>query len=158
MVYGGFWIRVGAYLIDGIILFIAQSIIFAVFGISIFGASTLAPGSEDALATGAGLMANLISIVMGWLYFSVLESGAWQATLGKKALGLVVTDTSGSRISFGRATGRYFGKILSSLILLIGFIMVAFTERKQGLHDMIASTLVVKGEPGMVGTDPDVFS
>ena len=81
-----------------------------------------------------------------------------QATLGKKAMGLIVTNEHGARIGFGRATGRYFGKILSALILLVGYIMAAFTERKQALHDMIASTLVLKGKPGMTSTDPGVFS
>ena len=60
------------------------------------------------------------------------------------ALGMKVTDLAGNRISFLRATGRYFAKIISALILFIGFIMVAFTEKKQGLHDMIAGTLVVR--------------
>jgi uncharacterized RDD family membrane protein YckC len=73
-----------------------------------------------------------------------MESSARQATLGKMALGIVVTDLDGNRIGFGRATGRYFAKILSALILLIGFIMAAFTQKKQGLHDIIAGTLVVK--------------
>jgi uncharacterized RDD family membrane protein YckC len=73
-----------------------------------------------------------------------LESSSMQATLGKMALGLKVTDLNGKQISFGKATGRYFAKIISAIILLIGFIMVAFTEKKQGLHDMIAGTLVVK--------------
>ena len=76
----------------------------------------------------------------------------------KKALGLSVTDLSGNRIGFGRATGRYFAKILSGLILLIGFIMVAFTQRKQGLHDMLAGTLVYKASPSeLAGTNAAVF-
>ena len=66
-----------------------------------------------------------------------------QATVGKMVLGMVVTDVNGGRISFGRATGRHFAKWLSALILGIGFLMAAFTERKQALHDMIADTLVV---------------
>ena len=81
---------------------------------------------------------------INWLYFALLESSSMQGTLGKKALGMIVTDLSGNRIGFGRATGRYFGKILSAIILGIGFIMVAFTERKQGLHDLLANTLVYK--------------
>jgi uncharacterized RDD family membrane protein YckC len=75
-----------------------------------------------------------------------MESSAKQATVGKMALGIIVTDLEGRRLGFGRATGRYFAKILSALILGIGFLMAAFTERKQGLHDMVASTLVVKGD------------
>jgi uncharacterized RDD family membrane protein YckC len=73
-----------------------------------------------------------------------MESSARQATLGKMAVGIKVTDEAGARISFGRAVGRYFGKFVSTIILLIGFLMVAFTEKKQGLHDKLAGTLVVK--------------
>jgi uncharacterized RDD family membrane protein YckC len=72
-----------------------------------------------------------------------MESSSKQATLGKLALGIVVTDLNGNRISFGRATGRYFGKIVSGMIFAIGYIMAGFTEKKQALHDMIASCLVV---------------
>ncbi|MGB6469852.1 MAG: RDD family protein, partial [Candidatus Acidiferrales bacterium] len=68
----------------------------------------------------------------------------WQGTLGKRALGLLVTDLEGRRVSFGRASGRYFGKIVSALILMIGFIMAGFTEKKQALHDMLAGCLVLR--------------
>ncbi|MBU6289830.1 MAG: RDD family protein [Chloroflexi bacterium] len=63
-----------------------------------------------------------------------------------------VVDDRGNPISFGRATGRYFGKIVSALILLIGLFMAAFTARKQALHDMMAGTLVVKRPTGYVRT------
>jgi uncharacterized RDD family membrane protein YckC len=82
--------------------------------------------------------------VLQWLYFALMESSAHQATLGKMALGIIVTDMQGQRLTFGRATGRFFAKILSGCMIYIGFIMAAFTERKQALHDMIASTLVVR--------------
>jgi uncharacterized RDD family membrane protein YckC len=74
----------------------------------------------------------------------LMESSAKQATVGKMALGLVVTDLNGNRITFARATGRYFGKALSSLILHIGYLMAGFTPKKQALHDIIAECLVVK--------------
>jgi uncharacterized RDD family membrane protein YckC len=83
-------------------------------------------------------------MVLNWLYYALLESSTWQATLGKKALGLEVTDVEGRRISFGRASGRFFAKIISTLILFIGFIMAGFTEKKQALHDIIAGTLVIR--------------
>ena len=73
-----------------------------------------------------------------------MEASSKKATLGKMALGLIVTDVNGVRLSFGRASGRYFGKILSGLILNIGFIMAAFTEKKQALHDILAGTLVLE--------------
>jgi uncharacterized RDD family membrane protein YckC len=122
--YGGFWVRVVAAIIDGIILGVVQFILNQII--------------DDTAVL------SLVNLVVGWLYYSGMESSSRQATLGKMALGLAVTDLNGNRISFGRATGRYFAKVISALILLIGFIMVAFTEKKQGLHDMIASTLVIK--------------
>ena len=79
-----------------------------------------------------------------WLYEALLTSSSWQGTLGKKILNLRVTDMAGNRISFGRATGRFFGKIISGMALYIGFIMVGFTERKQGLHDLIVGTQVLR--------------
>jgi uncharacterized RDD family membrane protein YckC len=90
------------------------------------------------------LVGNLIGLLVGWLYSALQESSETQATFGKKMMGIVVTDLDGNRISFGRATGRHFAKIPSACVLLIGYIMAAFTERKQALHDMMAGTLVVK--------------
>ena len=100
----------------------------------------MAGANENVLAICGGLAGLMVS----WLYSALMESSATQGTLGKMALGIIVTDMNGDRITFGKATGRFFGKIISSLILCIGFLMIAFTDRKRGLHDMIASTLVVK--------------
>ena len=82
--------------------------------------------------------------MLNWLYYAFLESSSWQGTLGKKALGLEVTDLQGRRISFARASGRFFGKFISVMILLIGFIMAGFTARKQALHDILAGCLVIR--------------
>lgn len=87
---------------------------------------------------------ELASIVVFWLYWSLLESSGAQATLGKRLLGLKVTDLANRRITFGRATGRFFGKILSGLTFTVGFMMAGFTEKKQALHDIVAGTLVVR--------------
>ena len=87
---------------------------------------------------------NLISLLVAWLYFALLESSERGATVGKMAMGLRVVSDKGERLSFLNATGRYFAKIISAIILCIGFIMIAFTDRKRGLHDMIAGTLVIK--------------
>jgi uncharacterized RDD family membrane protein YckC len=119
MPYAGFWMRLGAYLIDFVILFIPLIIIGVIPILGIF----------------AGLIGT-------WLYYALQESSDRQATLGKLALKIYVTDLQGRRISFGQATGRYFGRILSFIILGIGVLMVAFTQKKQGLHDMMANTLV----------------
>lgn len=151
--HAGFWVRVLAYIIDTIILAVASGVLGAMLGISM-------PGLGNDLSDptgGANLLMNLVSIIIGVAYFAGMESSTLQATLGKKALGLVVTDVSGNRITFMRGVGRYFAKILSAIILFIGFIMVAFTERKQGLHDILAGTLVLKGTPDTVGTDLSVF-
>ena len=78
------------------------------------------------------------------VYFALLESSERGATVGKMAMGLRVVTDQGERLSFLNATGRYFAKIISAIILCIGFIMIAFTDRKRGLHDMIAGTLVIK--------------
>jgi len=133
--YGGFWLRVVAYIIDAILLNIAAFIIGLIAGQNLFSA-------RDAAHFNPGL--NLAFLAVGWLYFALMESSERGATVGKMALGLRVVTDDGQRLSFARATGRYFAKIVSALILGIGFIMVAFTDRKRGLHDMIASTLVIK--------------
>ena len=91
-----------------------------------------------------GLGGSLISLIIGWLYSAVMESGEGQATFGKRALGLKVTTTEGQRISFGQATGRHFGKIISAIIIFIGYLMMLWDDRKQTLHDKMADTLVVK--------------
>jgi uncharacterized RDD family membrane protein YckC len=86
-----------------------------------------------------------IILVVSWLYYALSESSSWQGTLGKKILNLKVTDLAGQPISFGRASGRYFAKIITGLIpLMIGYIMAGFTEKKQAIHDMIASCLVLR--------------
>ena len=93
---------------------------------------------------GAVGLLQLIAFVGVWLYFALMESSAWQATLGKKVLGLYVTDLEGRRLGFGRATGRYFAKAISNFTLLIGYVIAGFTKKKQALHDIIAGCLVLR--------------
>lgn len=142
--YAGFWKRFAAYIIDGLILFIPILIIMLVLGVSLFMTGN-AEDVEEATSIGESI-GNLLSIVIGWLYFAIMESSSRQATVGKMALGIKVTDLNGNRISFGRATGRHFAKLISGAILGIGYLMIIWTEKKQGLHDMIASCLVVNKE------------
>ena len=85
----------------------------------------------------------LFYLVLGWIYYAYLESSPEQSTFGKRALGLVVTDVYGNRLDFTRASIRYVGRIVSTVILYLGFVLIAFSDKKQGLHDMIAGTLVV---------------
>ncbi len=150
--YAGFWKRFVAYLIDDLLLGLFSFLVFIpVFGILGLGVAGMGNGDDVersvgmlmGLIVGPLLLAILAICVAGWLYFALMESSAKGATLGKMALGIRVTDLAGNRISFGRATGRYFGKIISSAILSIGYIMAAFTQQKQALHDIMAGCLVV---------------
>jgi uncharacterized RDD family membrane protein YckC len=99
-----------------------------------------ATGLVWTVTLGAGFV---VSLCGPWLYEAFMLSSEWQATVGKRAMSIVVTGLDGGRISFARATARHFSKYISAFILFIGFIMVAFTAKKQALHDMIAETLVV---------------
>lgn len=152
-VYAGFWMRFLAYLIDGICIAVACGIVciplFILFGV---GAAMNASGNMEsdqgpvmmALFSSYLLLVVVSVTVINWLYFALMESSAKQATLGKLALSLRVTDMAGNRIGFGKATGRYFGKFVSGFILYIGYFMAGFTQQKQALHDIMAGTLVVK--------------
>lgn len=152
--YAGFWLRLVAYIIDAIILDIAIGVplIAILLGSGVLAGLSAAANNQDSpqavlalLFSGFFLVAILIAFVVVWLYSAYLESSTWQATIGKKALGLIVTDLEGRRLSFGRATGGFFAKMVSGFIpLAIGFIMAGFTERKQALHDFIAGTLVLR--------------
>ena len=140
--YAGFWQRFVAALIDGIIMWIAQMIIFTIFGVG-----TMSNADPEMFANGIPAsfsIAYLIAFGLQVAYYAYFESSEKQATFGKQAMGLVVTSTTGERISMLNAVGRYFAKIPSAMILGIGFLMQPFTEKKQALHDMIASTLVYK--------------
>jgi uncharacterized RDD family membrane protein YckC len=139
--YGGFWIRVVAYIIDAIVLNVAFAIIGMFLGVSLIPAD---PTKLDPEVMSKMGVFELVALVVTWLYFALLESSQRGATVGKMAMGLRVVDEQGNRISFGRATGRFFAKFVSGIILLLGYIMVAFTERKRALHDMMAGTLVIK--------------
>ena len=139
MKYSGFWTRFCAALIDGIIVQILAILAGFIIGLI----SGIALGGAEGTQALAGLLGSVAGMVISWLYFSLMESSDKQATLGKQALGIKVTNLDGKPISFGQATVRHFAKIISTLILLIGYIMAAFTDKKQALHDMIAGTLVV---------------
>ena len=145
--YAGFWLRFCAAFVDGILLqivsIIVNVVLFAAAGESYFDYWPQGRPMNPA-AAGMSLLAGLFGVIIGWLYFATQEASARQATLGKLAVGIVVTDLNGQRVSFARATGRHFGKYISMITLLIGYIMAGFTERKQALHDMMAGALVVK--------------
>jgi uncharacterized RDD family membrane protein YckC len=157
--YAGFGQRLLAFIIDVIIVGIVYSVIatpiIAAMGLGIASEVQSMDGMSEDQAAGAAvgmigtIMAGLgmiimVSFIIQILYYSLMESSKLQASVGKLALGIKVVDMNGNRISFTKAVLRSFGKILSAMIMYIGYLMAAFTEKKQGLHDMIASTLVVK--------------
>jgi uncharacterized RDD family membrane protein YckC len=145
VIYGGFWRRFVAAFIDGIVLNMVAYFVGWMVGYSMFKqAASHSRNPFEAIFTPAYMRYMLITMVINWLYFALQESGSAQATLGKRAMGVRVVGTKGQRISFLNATGRYFGKIVSTLILFIGFIMAAWDSRKQALHDKMANTFVVK--------------
>ena len=142
--YAGFWIRFVAYLLDSIILGVIIGPIFFLFFAPAAGFASFADDPEAIMVFAAGMSGFvLIELVVYLIYFAGMESSKYQATLGKMAIGVIVTDENGDRVSFARATGRLFSKILSAMILYIGFIMAGFDSRKQALHDKIANTFVV---------------
>lgn len=150
-IYGGFWIRLLAHLIDHVILgAIAAPMFFIIALPTIVRVAHEAERNQEpspemimAILSSVFLYAA-IAFIGQWLYEALLTSSSWQGTIGKRVLRLKVVDEAGNRIGFGRATGRFFAKILSSMFFCIGFIMVGFTERKRGLHDMLAGAVVMK--------------
>ena len=137
VVYSGFWRRVAASLIDSVIL----GVVGAILGI-VLGVAMVSGGTDDTEVVE--LTGNVVGLFLGWLYYALMESSSKQATIGKMVMGIKVTDLEGNQISFARASGRHFGKIISSLILAIGYLMMLWTEKKQTLHDKMAGCLVVK--------------
>ncbi|MFI8717415.1 RDD family protein [Stenotrophomonas sp. NPDC077464] len=137
VVYAGFWKRYAAYFLDSIVVAIINVPVSLVF--NLIGAAS----GNESLAVALSMVAMLGGFVIGIGYYAGFHASKGGATLGKMAVGIKVVRSDGERITFLRGVGRYFGFILSSLTLMIGFIMAAFTERKQALHDMLCDTLVV---------------
>ena len=151
--YAGFWLRFLAFLIDNAVMGIGFVLILIplIFLTGLGGFISEIHPDEDMNDVGIFMLIGLlflaatVSLLLTWLYHALMESSEWQATLGKRVLGLVVTDMAGRRVSFGRATGRHFAKIITNMVpAFIGYIMAGFTERKQALHDMIAGCLVLR--------------
>jgi len=151
--YAGFWERLLAFVIDNVIIGVGiVVIVIPLLFLTGLGAvlSRIAQDEDlgDAgffLIFGMFLVAATAIVMVAWLYHAFMESSEWQATVGKRAMGLVVTDMAGRRVSFGRSTGRHFGKIITNLVpAFLGYIMAAFTEKRQALHDMMAGCLVLR--------------
>lgn len=152
--YAGFWLRFVAYIIDAVVVSVGVGV-FVIIGALLFAGFGVFRNLGDEM-NGSDNVAALIAVpfvlmflcatlAASWLYYAWFESSRYQGTPGKMALGLIVTDMQGRRVTFARASGRFFAKIITGLIpLFIGYIMAGFTERRQALHDMIASCLVLR--------------
>jgi uncharacterized RDD family membrane protein YckC len=145
-VFAGFWLRFAAYIIDYFVLAFLGYIIGAMLAIQ-------RPmllhhhRSPFAMLFAVGGEAFFLQLATGWLYYAIMETSRFQGTVGKIAVGLAVTDLDGQRLDFGRASGRFFAKLLSNLTLGFGYMMAGWTEKKQALHDIIAGCLVIRKRP-----------
>lgn len=156
--YAGFWLRVAAHLLDHLLLAVALLAAFVLLGV-VLGIAMVAAGQtaqppvpaeqlQIRFLTGVLTLLTYLALAIAYLaYFVLMESSSRQATLGKIALGLKVTNIDGLRISPEQAAGRTLGRLVTNLTCLLGYVMVAFTARKQTLHDMMADTVVVKSRP-----------
>lgn len=136
--YGGFWVRLVAMILDNILLLTVAFVADVILLMIVSAASDHMPDDNS-----AGSLFYVILTAVSWLYYTIMESSPKQATFGKMALRLKVTDEHGKRISFARANGRYWGKLLSSLFFCAGYIMAARSQKKQALHDRLSGCLVV---------------
>ncbi|MEY2599876.1 MAG: hypothetical protein RLZZ142_2135 [Verrucomicrobiota bacterium] len=142
--YGGFWLRLMAKILDGVIqqipMYFINKGIASAWGLNPSAVASLEQGSEVFMVIGVQMS---VGLVLGCLY-SALLNARFGATLGKKALGLRVVTENGANLSIGRAVARYFAEMLSAFLLFIGFLMVGFDSKKRGLHDRICATFVVR--------------
>jgi len=138
MSYAGFWKRFMASILDTLVLLVAFFIFLIFIGLWVIAIG--ADGHDDTLLT---IMLGLIGFTVRLFYFAFMESGPTQATLGKMAVGIKVTDLAGNRIDLSKAVLRYLAKLLSEFTLGVGYVMAGFSPQKQALHDMIAGCLVV---------------
>jgi uncharacterized RDD family membrane protein YckC len=137
--YAGFWLRICATLVDVALLWLVEvGLVFVTWTIG------LLPLTEKEIGEGLGVFLVVIFWAFpSWPYFALAEASTAQATLGKRLFSLIVTDATGRRISRGRASARHWAKVLSYLPFFLGFVVIAFSERKRGLHDMVGGTLVL---------------
>lgn len=150
MIYAGFWRRFAAVWIDSLVISVISTILGILYVFLFILPKAMSADAERVADLNAEMQAYgiVIHLAIAWIYYSLFESSSKQGTLGKLAVGIKVTDLHGNRISAGIAFGRNFTKLFSMLIFFIGFIMVAFTKRKQGLHDITAGCLVISRDAG----------
>lgn len=141
--YAGFWKRFLAHLVDSFFIIMVFSVLLITFA------------ADEDMAVNVSLKYFLIMtawkpliivFIIAWLYYAIMESSLRQGTFGKRILGMRVTDLQGNRISFAKATARFFAKIISRSILYLGFLFTPFNNKKQALHDIIAGCLVLNDQ------------
>ena len=120
-IYAGFWQRLLAGIIDSIILIVIEVILILI-----------------------PIIGWILSLFVTWLYFAIQHSSTKQATFGMRALDIKITNENHGKIGFWRATGNLYLTVISALVVFIGFLMIAFTSRKQGFHNLISRTLCIK--------------
>ncbi len=144
--YAGFWRRFGAFWIDSIIIVIVGCIggcLIGLFYVILVAETNVGDISPSEIGIDSGIFGFIWGVAVDYLYCTAMESSSMQATFGKRLLNTIVTNYEFRRIGFAQANARYLGKLVSSLTFCIGFLMVAFTEKKQALHDQLAGTLVI---------------
>ena len=152
ILYGGFWSRLLAFLINGILLYILISIIAVVIFMSKYGQSAYSSlvssvGNSDEINNpffGSFVWIVFSTFLIVTVLYSTISIGIWGRTLGKVALKLKVVKPDGSRVSIMRAFGRSLAYILNYFTFGLAFLIIAFTNKKRGLHDYIADTIVIK--------------
>ncbi|MBV6493214.1 MAG: hypothetical protein LDLANPLL_01229 [Turneriella sp.] len=146
-VYGGFWRRLIAAILDQIILLLCRTFVFGVLALILYANLYLFEVKTNLILIYGvfGVLIFILNIWLTWIYYALMESSSLQGTLGKLALGVRVFHVDKRALTFEEATKRYFAKILSRYILLIGYILCAFSSKKQAMHDFIANSVVIVG-------------
>lgn len=145
--YASFLKRFGAYFIDALVINTLITILISLGLLSLIGVDFDVTKLQDpsySLRSNTPFM--VVTLLIGNLYYAILHSSKWQATVGKKLVGIKVTNLEGERIHFLRAAVRHLVMLFLSSIFLIGYVMYFFTKKKQTLHDMIAKTVVVQAK------------
>jgi len=141
--YGGFWMRFLAYFVDIVLLRVITFLLTFGTGVLMYLAYSQYVEILSEQIWIIELVGGIVSLIVSWLYFAFFNSSKYQATPGKMICKLKIVDREYNRISFGRATGRFFSMFVSTLIIFIGYIMAGFTDKKRALHDMMAGTYVI---------------
>ena len=147
--YAGFWRRAAAVLLDSLVMFFPLATMRVVSGLDMMGEWN--PDSTT------WWVLSWLEVAFGWLYGALLISSSARGTLGLQVMDLQVCGLHGQRVSFGRATWRYFAQFLTVATLGIGYLMQLFTPRRQTLHDLVSGTVVVRTRSEAAPSTPPVW-